>query len=41
MSERAELVGGQLEVHSAVGRGTTVTAVVPLGPSQPAAVTAS
>ena len=31
MSERAELVGGQLQVRSAAGRGTTVSAVVPVG----------
>jgi signal transduction histidine kinase len=33
MSERAELVGGQVQVRSAVGRGTTVSAVVPIGPN--------
>ena len=31
MSERAELVGGHLAVQSFPGRGTTVTATVPLG----------
>lgn len=32
MSERAELVGGRLEVRSAPGRGTSVTVRVPVGP---------
>ncbi len=31
MAERAELVGGQLEVVSSPGRGTTVIARVPVG----------
>jgi len=35
MSERAELVGGRLEVRSSTGRGTTVKAVVPLWGSSP------
>lgn len=30
MTERAELVGGTLEVRSSPGRGTTVTATVPV-----------
>jgi two-component system, NarL family, sensor kinase len=30
MAERAELVGGTLEIRSAPGRGTTVTAMVPV-----------
>jgi signal transduction histidine kinase len=30
MSERVEQLGGQFEVHSVLGRGTTVTTVVPL-----------
>jgi len=30
MRERVEQLGGQLEVHSAPGQGTTVTAIVPL-----------
>jgi two-component system, NarL family, sensor kinase len=32
MAERAELMGGRLEVTSRPGLGTTVTAVIPLGP---------
>ena len=32
MRERAELLGGELQVDSAPGRGTTVRASVPLGP---------
>ena len=30
MQERARLAGGTLEVESALGKGTTVTAAVPL-----------
>ena len=30
MNERLKLVGGQLSIHSQVGRGTTIHAVVPL-----------
>jgi signal transduction histidine kinase len=32
MAERAELMGGRLEVTSRPGLGTTVTAVIPLSP---------
>jgi len=32
MAERAELMGGRLEVTSRPGLGTTVTAVIPVGP---------
>jgi signal transduction histidine kinase len=32
MRERAEEVGGRLEIESAPGRGTTVRARAPLGP---------
>jgi hypothetical protein len=32
MAERAELMGGRLEVTSRVGLGTTVTAVMPSSP---------
>jgi len=32
MAERAELMGGQLEVTSRPGVGTTVTAVIPVSP---------
>jgi signal transduction histidine kinase len=32
MAERAELMGGRLEVASRAGLGTTVTAVIPVGP---------
>ncbi|MEV5411317.1 GAF domain-containing sensor histidine kinase [Thermopolyspora sp. NPDC052614] len=40
MTERAELIGGRLEVHSRPGQGTTVTALVPVPPvvAEPAAV---
>lgn len=31
MRERAELLGGELTIDSALGEGTTVTAVIPLG----------
>ncbi len=34
MTERAELVGGRLDVTSRSGLGTTVTAVIPTGPGQ-------
>ncbi|HKI37558.1 MAG TPA: response regulator [Gemmataceae bacterium] len=41
MQERAQLVGGQLEVESAVGRGTTIRARFPLAPAEvPAAAAA-
>src|SRR5262249_42066377 len=33
MSERAELVGGQLHIRSRPGAGTAVTATVPLPPT--------
>jgi len=32
MAERAELMGGRLEVTSRPGLGATVTAVIPLSP---------
>ena len=32
MAERAELMGGRVEVTSRAGLGTTVTAVMPAGP---------
>ncbi len=32
MAERAELMGGHLEVASRPGLGTTVTAIIPAGP---------
>jgi len=35
MAERAELMGGRLEVTSRPGLGTTVTAVIPLSPKPP------
>ncbi len=35
MAERAELMGGRLEVTSRPGLGTTVTAVIPLTPKPP------
>jgi signal transduction histidine kinase len=35
MAERAELMGGRLEVTSRPGLGTTVTAVIPLSPRPP------
>ena len=31
MRERLEMVGGRFEVESVVGKGTTVTAHIPLG----------
>jgi hypothetical protein len=34
MAERAELVGGRLHVASRSGRGTAVTAVIPIGPGR-------
>jgi signal transduction histidine kinase len=34
MAERAELVGGRLHVTSRSGRGTAVTAVIPIGPGR-------
>ena len=37
MAERAELMGGRLEVTSRPGLGTTVTAVIPLTPRPPSA----
>ena len=37
MAERAELMGGRLEVTSRAGVGTTVTAVIPVGVSPPPA----
>jgi signal transduction histidine kinase len=36
MAERAELMGGRLEVTSRPGLGTTVTAVIPFSPRSPA-----
>ena len=35
MAERAELVGGHLDVYSAPGRGSTIHARVPINPRQP------
>jgi two-component system, NarL family, sensor kinase len=35
MAERAELVGGRLDVRSGPGRGTTVEARIPVTPSRP------
>ncbi|HTO71180.1 MAG TPA: sensor histidine kinase [Myxococcota bacterium] len=35
MRERAEACGGRLELESAPGRGTTLRAIVPLGPGTP------
>ena len=35
MRERAALVGGELEIESVVGRGTTLRVVVPLPPAAP------
>ena len=32
MAERAELVGGRLDVRSSLGRGTTVEARIPVTP---------
>jgi len=34
MSERAELVGGQLNIRSRPGSGTSVTATIPLPPTR-------
>ncbi len=34
MAERAELVGGHLDVHSGPGRGTTIEARIPVTPSR-------
>ena len=37
MRERVELLGGQLELSSVVGKGTTVTATLPVARRQPSA----
>jgi signal transduction histidine kinase len=34
MAERAEIVGGRLNISSRPGSGTTVTATVPLSPRE-------
>ena len=37
MRERVELLGGQLELSSVIGKGTTVTATLPVARRQPSA----
>jgi signal transduction histidine kinase len=39
MRERAELVGGNLEIHSDPGEGTTLKLVIPLDRTKPAVKT--
>lgn len=40
MRDRLEALGGELDIRSSVGRGTTVTGIVPSSGQQPAAVSA-